>query len=95
MVQLCIETNHLPGFIVKAELPKVKLEADWLPCTAAPHFAFSSYSNEPQCVLLLSVVSFKYESRGTGRNIRDFTQRKQYKENRILSHTSTWYSRHI
>lgn len=38
LVQLFIETKQLPVFFDKVSLNKLKLEANWLSCTAAPDF---------------------------------------------------------
>lgn len=38
-------------FFVKAQLNKLKLKVDWLPCTAAHSFAF--LVNQPQCVITI------------------------------------------
>lgn len=45
---------QFPRFIVKVKLNKQKLEADWLPCWAAPDTECSSFRKSPQSILHLS-----------------------------------------
>lgn len=56
MVQLCIVINQLPGFIVKALLNKLKLEAHWLPCTATPNSECTSFCKSPSVQVFEQLV---------------------------------------
>lgn len=48
--------------------------------------------NGPRHTLIPSVVSFKYESRGTGTS--GISHKESNKKNRILFNTRIWYIRH-